>query len=385
MILNRLKKGNIKIQIRTLKPEGFINLLWNNGVNVKKAKRLDISTMILEIDISDYQKVKELSKRIGCKIEVIEKKGPITYIFKLKKEKGLIIGVIVFVLIIVILNRFLWGIEIETERYLSPFEVRQQLKELGVTPGISKSKIDVYEVEKKLENINSEIMWIRARLEGATLKVKIEEKVNPPEIIKNQSADNIVAKMDGEVVRVYTTSGTAMVKPGDVIKKGQILIEGIEGNVGGFTEGGEYHTNAEGVVIANTFYESSKDLQIEGEIMDFTGNEDEEIYIEVAGKKFYIKKPTKKFKDYDKIEKKGKILNKIVYKEKINKPIEKSKDEIIEEATNKLYKEIVKNLDSEAKFIKKIINTEELEKGKIRLKVVFVFEQDISLRATSQQ
>ncbi len=54
--------------------------------------------------------------------------------------------------------------------------------------------------------------------------------------------------MDGEIKRIYTTSGTAVVKEGDVVKKGDILIIPQQG-----IEGGEYEVDAEGEVTAILF------------------------------------------------------------------------------------------------------------------------------------
>ena len=88
--------------------------------------------------------------------------------------------------------------------------------------------MNVRELEKKMEDLNDQIMWIRIRVEGSTLKLVIKEKVNPPskeKILYNQ----VVAKMDGEVKRIYTNSGNPAVVPGDIVKKGDNLILPIQG------------------------------------------------------------------------------------------------------------------------------------------------------------
>ena len=97
-------------------------------------------------------------------------------------------------------------------------------------------------------------MWLRVRVEGSTLKVVITEKVNPP--VKDEDKyGNLVADMDGQIKRIYTYSGRAVVKNDDIVKKGAVVIEGIDGN-----EGGEYVVRPSGMVIANTFYEKQSDI-----------------------------------------------------------------------------------------------------------------------------
>lgn len=97
---------------------------------------------------------------------------------------------------------------------------------------------------------------MRVRIEGSTLKVVIQEKINPPQT-KSYEYGNLVASKDGEVKRVYTFAGRSAVKTGELVKKGDVVIEGIDGS-----EGNEYILPPRGIVIANTFYEKSMNVKI---------------------------------------------------------------------------------------------------------------------------
>ena len=114
------------------------------------------------------------------------------------------------------------------QNYIPPFEIRKQLNSIGIRPGISKQSIDVKEIEKQLENISSEILWLRVRIEGSTLKVVVEEKINPPQE-QEYEYGNLVATMEGEIKRVYTFAVRAKVKSGQLVKAGDVVIEGIDG------------------------------------------------------------------------------------------------------------------------------------------------------------
>lgn len=374
-IIDRLKRGFITIEVKVYNPEKFINFLWYKGIRVKNIQRVDISTLIMEVPYSDYTDIISIVKRSEAKVRVVGKKGLAFFLIRIRTRLSLAVGVIMFLTLLYFLSMFIWAIEIDTNRYIPPFEIRKQLKTLGIAPGIKKSKLNVYDLEKKIEDVNGEVMWVRARIEGSTLKIKIEEKVNPPKDIVQSNNNDVVAKMDGEIVRIYTTSGTAQVKVGDVVKRGQVLIKGVEGK-----EGFEYSTNAEGKALANTFYERMMELQVSGKTITKTGEKQEEMYFEILGKKIYIKKAVKKFKDYDKIEEKGNLLNKIVYYEKNSKDIIEDREKIINDSVEKLYNSTMESLDKQAKFVNKVVNVEELGEGKIRLKVVFIIQQDIAIK-----
>lgn len=376
MKLDFLKKGQIKVEIKTFDINKLLNALWKNGINVENVRKIDVVTVTLNIDYSDYGKLKGYVKRLDGKVKIISAKGMIFFLARAKRSISVFVGALIFLIGLYIYSGFIWRIDIETKKNIAPFEIRTMLNEFNIKPGVKKSSVNVYGLEKKLENGHGDIMWVNARIEGGTLKIKVEEKVSPKirEENENKELKNIVASMDGEIKKIYTTSGTAVVKEGDIVKKGDVLIIPQQG-----IEGGEYEVDAKGEVTANTFYEKSIELQVAGKKEERTGEKDSDIYLEIMGKKIYLKKPTKEFGKYDKIESKGKFVNRNVYYEKIDNDIAEDKETIINNAVELMSKSINKEISKQAKIVDKIITTEDLGEGKIKLKVLFVVEQNIAL------
>ena len=370
---NFIKNGTIKIEVKLFNSEQFLNLLWNSGVKIHNIKKIDKSTMIMEIDYKDYKTVKEAAKRVQGKISVISSRGGVFFLGRVKRKIGIVIGFFSFIILLYVLSNFIWSIKIDTKMYIPPYEIRQQLKELGVFEGINKNSVNVYDIEDKLQSLNPDIMWANIRVEGSTLKVVIEEKISPPLDGEDETNLGVVAKMDGEIKRIYTTSGTAAVKPGDIVKAGDTLVLPYEGQ-GEY----QYEVAAKGSVLANTFYEKVIELKVQGEEEYRTGNADSEVYISIGDKKIYLKKSTKNFEIYDKIEEDGKYIHKNIYYEKNSSKIEESEEELINNAVELLYSATKKEITRKAQIVDKIISKESLEEGKILLKVLFVVEQDIA-------
>ena len=263
--------------------------------------------------------------------------------------------------------------EINTKQNIPPYEIRKILTSLGVKPGIKKSDVDVYSLERELEGKNKDILWIRTRIEGSTLKVVLEEKVTPPNIQKESNEGDCVAKMDGEIKRIYASSGTAKVSPGDIVKEGDVLIsatQGLEGKE-------EFPAEAKGTVIANTFYEKEMEILLKGKKIESTGRKDKDIYLNFWGNKIYLKKTVNNFKYYDKIKDDNGFVNKVTYFERSDKEVDLDRDTEIKKGTEKLKKSLIKTLSNEAKISDENISVEDLGNGKIRLKVIFIVEQSI--------
>jgi len=372
MIFSKVKLGQITIEVSALMPEKILNVLWNNGIYTCNIVKIDLTTIRFIIYFKDYKEVEMLIKKYKGKVRIVNTSGIIVLLMKMKRKVSLVIGILIFFIVIYILSNYIWAIDIQTQKNLSPFEIRQQLSSIGIKPGINKSKIDVDEIEKNMENLNNQIMWIRIRVEGSTLKIIIKEKVNPPSTEK-ALFNQVVAKMDGEVKRVYTNSGNPAVVPGDIVRAGDDLILPIQGR-----EGFEQEVKPSGTVIANTFYEKFMEVQISGEKLERTGKKDVDIYLNFFEKKIYFKKAINGFDSYDRIEEKNGIFNKTTYFEKKGKNVNLDKDSTVKEATEKLQESLRKTLSNDAKIIDRKITVEDIKDGKILVKVIFTVEQDIA-------
>ena len=363
--------GKLIVEINILNPEKILNILWNENIKVLNVKRIDIATIRVTIDYNDYSVLKSSVKRLNGKCKIVGRRGMAFLVSRIRNNIFLGIGSFLFIIILLYLSTYVWRIEINTKKNVSPYELMQQLYSLGIKPGIKKKTVNGKEIEKQLENLNGDILWSRARVEGSTLKIYIEEKVNPP-VIKEEEKGNLIAKIDGEVSRIYTFRGRSAVHIGDLIKAGDVLIQGVNGSLEE-----PYEVSPEGVVMANTFYEKSMVTTIDGKELQRTGLLDKDIYLKVLGKKIYLKKAIKGFEVYDKIEETSKMLNKVIYFEKEEKEVKLSEEEAIEKAVKELQESLYNNLTREAKIKDKIVTTNKDSKGKITVNVVFVVEQNI--------
>lgn len=376
-----LSDALIKVEVKVFKKEGLLNILNNKCIRIKNAQSIDAVTIRFDMYYMDYKDLKDIIKRLDGKVTIVSKGKKFKAVNKVKRNMGLCLGAFLFVFIILGLSKFIWRIEIEEREYLPPYEIRTYLEELGVKRGVLKSKVDVYDLEKKIERNIEEIMWINIRMEGSTMVVRYEEKSLTKMQGENEEliGTDKVARMDGTIKRIYTTSGAANVKEGQTVKKGDVLIRGQQVIKDSVIDGESLENPVipEGRVIADTFYEKVVEIQVSGEQEVRTGEEEEEIFVELFGKKIYLKKVSKDFTSYDKIEKKGNFINKNIYYEKELKEITKEKQDIINEAVYDLRLATQKELSRQAVIIDEKVEFDYLEDGNIRLKVLFIVEQDI--------
>jgi len=369
----KYKKGTITIEIQSLMPERFINLLWKNDVKVQNVKKTSITTMIMDLPLKDYDVLEECAKKTQTKIKILKRKGLSFFWLMMKRRIALFAGIVIFGGLLYYLSTFIWKIDIVTDQVLTPYEIRQQLASYGIKPGINKSNVNVYEIQDKMLKNNENIMWIKVRIEGSELKVNVVQRLSPPDIITDDTPCNLLAKRDGEIVSIYTTAGTAVVRKGQIVKKGQILVKGEQGK-----EGAVYQVHAKGEVKARTYYEAEKEVEISGVKEKKTGKSIKNIYVEVKGKKIYLKNSLNKFSKYDKIVNNKQFFKTEIYNELKEEKFQLDSKKVIDDTSKELYDKITARLDKSIKIVDKKLDTE-IRDNKCFVRLIVIAEENIAL------
>ena len=366
------KNGIITVQLQSKEIEKIINVMWTHGIIITNMRRNSINVITFDTSFNNYYKVKELSVRTKSKIKIINRRGAIFLKIKLKKRVAMVLGIFVFIGIISYLSNYIWGIDIATEKNIAPYEIREELKNIGITPGINKKNINVYDIEEKLKTSNANIMWIRVRIQGSKLKVIATERQAPPEVVNDNSPCNLVARKDGQIVRVYTKAGTAVVQPGDIVRKGQLIVKGEQGN-----EGNTYQVHASGNVIAKIYYEETREVPLSRVEKNRTGNKITNYYISILGKKFYLKNSLNKFAKYDKIENNNNFIKEEAYYEIKEKNVKLDSEVVVNDTGNAIYENLIKNFDKSVNVINKVVENS-IEGNMCKVRVLVTTEENIA-------
>lgn len=374
MNLNKYKNGYITFEVHSFKIERFLNILWKNNVIVENVIKISMTCITIKVPLRFYDIVIDASKKTGSKLKIVKREGVSFLFLKVRKNMALVFGIIIFLSILYYLSLYIWSIHIDTEKYISPYEIRQELKGCGVVPGIKKSDIDVYKVEKNLIRNDSSIIWVRVRENGTILKVDVKEKVSPPSIVHDDSPCNVIADKDGQIESIYTTAGTAAVKPGDIVKKGDILIKGEQGS-----DENIYPVHAKGMVFAKTFYEETKKVPVYKIKRERTGRKIINYYIQIAGRKMYLENNKNNFSSYDKIISDFKIIKKETIYDVRKTKVKGDVKEIVNSNYKKIYNEMIQNVDKNDKIVV-TKNDYKMAGDNYFVKVVLTLEEEIGVQ-----
>ena len=132
---------------------------------------------------------------------------------------------------------------------------------------MKKKNVDPQNITEGIMSKYDGVSWMSINPIGTTLSVNISEKVEPPNVQDNTEPCNIVAKCDGVIKNIKVTEGRAVVKVGDAVVKGDVLISGIVE----YSNGSVVMKQARGEVIAACEEIYSSTVPLKREIFVDTG------------------------------------------------------------------------------------------------------------------
>lgn len=178
------------------------------------------------ISALNFKRLRQARKGMKIHISICEKHGLPFLKNKYKKRMGLFVGLIAFFLILYYLSGFIWVINVEGNNNVSDKKIISACAELGIKEGVRTGKINSkLQKDELLLKMNS-LAWASLNIEGCVLTVNVSEvRENDDEM--PDSPTNIKASADGIIKKIDVTSGNCVVKVGDAVKKGDLLVSGI--------------------------------------------------------------------------------------------------------------------------------------------------------------
>ena len=282
-------KNQTKFHIHGLNQEKLLSDLCKT-VSLNEIERKEKNETTFECSYFEYKKVEKFLKNRNVKIVSIKHFGLAYNLKKILTSYGLILAVLLFSVFYFVQNQFILQYEINGVDRLSEIEVMDFVKE---NYSRQKNKISIDEIEMGLVDEFEEISFASCMIKGQTLVVNIKEKLWPDEMYGEFSP--IISQKDGKITEINLISGTAKVKVGDIVQKGDVLIEPYTIDASGEVK----KVEAKGEVYAQVYNEGSCDHYQTYIQVERTGRVVEQNDITLFGLSIYSFKEDVNFQMYE--------------------------------------------------------------------------------------
>lgn len=207
-------------------PERFLNLCRNKNISIWGLQAVG-NCYEMYMKVSGFRKLKPILKKTRTQIRILERRGFPFFFYKYRKRKLFFGCSILCIGLLITFTQFLWEIDIQGNFSITDEVMEEYLESQEIYEGMKRKNIDCHKIAKEIRKNFPEIMWVSASLEGNKLRIEVKEKADTIEESMEENAFcDIVAEKAGKIVKMITRSGTPLVKVGDMVQEGEVLVSG---------------------------------------------------------------------------------------------------------------------------------------------------------------
>lgn len=282
----RFLQGYLRIKVWGYSPERFMNLCCNHNILLWDIEKCSADSYSMNISLSGYFQIRPFVRKTGTKVAVLNRFGLPFFIPHLKIHMFFLLGIVGTIVFLFWTTGYVWKIDVEGNSAITGKEFTAFLEENGIEIGTPKRKISVEELEKAIRNEFPIVTWTSAQVEGTKLWIQIKENDKLLKVEeKPKEKSNLVASKDGRITSIITRNGVPMVKAGDEVKKGDILVTGqvpIYNDAGEIVNYHLYKADADVYLECSYAYEAS--MPTSYILHKYTGEEHKSLYLKVCGR-----------------------------------------------------------------------------------------------------
>ncbi|MBQ7725943.1 MAG: sporulation protein YqfD, partial [Clostridia bacterium] len=220
----RFISGFLELEISGDTTEQFLNLCARSGYIVWHVRRMK-ERLYCHILVRDFKRLRKRMRKSGARVHITAKVGLPFWTARYHRRWGIPVGAVLFFVILKLLSGFIWSIEVEGNLTVPTEEILDACRKTGVFEGAYAGGIDYKIAGQQLLLEMPDLAWAAINLEGCQVTVNVSETKTP--IREETRPCNIKAKADGIITKIDVQRGDCVVKVGDAVSRGDLLISGL--------------------------------------------------------------------------------------------------------------------------------------------------------------
>ena len=295
--------GYVIVRLPGDQAERFINICRTKGIFWWKVRWQRQGQYVYGcMKRTDYYKLRPVVQKTGVFPVVKERIGGYFWLRRGMARASFWCGILSMLCILFLLAGRIWGIEVSGQSYHTKDSILRYLESEDVYGGMAGKDVVCSEIEAKLRKKYQDIGWASVEKSGSKLYVRLDEVLLQKKKHKKVPA-SLVAENSGTVLSIVTKTGTAKVRAGDQVKKGQKLISEKVKIVGDNEEVvAKKHVRAAGTVVLQSVYHYEDSLKKQYQKRKITGKSRTIYQINIKHHDLFLYNPLKSLESYEKYD-----------------------------------------------------------------------------------
>lgn len=286
-IMNLLQ-GEVRLRVQGPFPERLMNLCAQDRITFWALEWRDEHQLALTARRRDLRQMRQLAQRVGCTVDVDGMRGLPFFLERFRTRYAFLAGLALSLAAVSILSSFIFTIQVTGNETVPTGEILSELRRLGVRPGVYGPGLERKEIAGEALLGLEELSWMSLNLHGTRLEVIVREAIPSPKLAEEEGCFDVVAEADGIITQVEALAGEALVKEGDTVTAGEVLISGtvsIKPPEYSTEPIRYYQTHARGRILARTWRTITASIPIHATVKEYTGQSKTQCVLTILGRR----------------------------------------------------------------------------------------------------
>ncbi len=190
-------------------------------------------TLSFRLPLGEKKRAESIFVNKGILFQRGDMRGVAGGVCRVARHPGIICGIVLSLLLWFWLSGMIWEVRIVSPADMDEDQVRSVLANCGLYEGARVSSVNADEVVANYLLADRDAAFATVHLSGVVAEVEIIPQENREEPEKTGTPCNIVATKDALITDITVYAGRALVKPGETVTKGDVLVSGVVTDVTG--------------------------------------------------------------------------------------------------------------------------------------------------------
>ncbi len=356
MLSQRVKnfiKSYVVVNLNSKNYEKVLNILRRKNIVMWDINKRG-EGISFKISKKDFEQNKQFFE--DANIKPVKKIGVMFKVNKLYLRVGFSVGAILIFIYAFVFCSFIWDVKVVGNDKIKQNDIVNYLHDKNIKTPTKISKIDEKYIEDLIYIKFNQIKFVEVHIEGIKLILYVKEKKETEYTVSDNTPTSIVSTKQAVIYKTIVKHGELLVKEGDVVSKGQLLVQGTKRDKDNISK----LINSDAIILGSTYYNMVLKEPKVRSIKKETGKTNTVTKLIIKDKKIKMFGNENKYKNYDY---RSTIISIPLISDFLNISME---EEVTKEyAENKLlinlYEKLVKVCNKNAKIDKTEIVMEETE------------------------
>lgn len=216
----------IGIELTAADPAAILHRLQNAGIPLLDVEMVGEYQIRFQIWRADEKQFAAIADRYGEPWRVTDKQGISWALARLLRHPVLVLGMAVLLFLSFWVPSRIFFVQVQGNQNIPAAQIIQAAARCGISFGASCRQARSQQVKNTLLEAIPDLQWAGIDIRGCVAVITVRERTEPEEEFHIGGIGNIIALRDGMVDEITVLQGTALCRPGQAVKAGQVLISG---------------------------------------------------------------------------------------------------------------------------------------------------------------